>query len=177
MNDDGDTSLFIAAEENDEAIVATLLAAGADVNQARTDNGATPLYIASQEGHEVIVEALIAAGADVNKARSDTGGTPLFIAAQKGHEAIVAALVAEGARVHHFTNSGRTARDAARMNGHHSLMRVLAFGFFVLFAAVVWRHLQTNNKQQTTNNKQRDAISSSASSPFLRKFVFFMFHP
>ena len=38
---------------------------------------------------------------------------------------MVEALIAAGARVHRITNSGRTARDAARMNGHHSLLRVL----------------------------------------------------
>ena len=60
--------LFIAAGQNHEGTVAALLAAGADVDKARTHNGCTPLYIAAEQGHLLVVERLIAAGADVDKA-------------------------------------------------------------------------------------------------------------
>ena len=51
-------------------VVAVLVSADANVNQAQTDDGAT-LYVASQEGHMNVVAALVSAGADVNQARDD----------------------------------------------------------------------------------------------------------
>ena len=39
---------------------------------------------------------------------------------------MVEALIAAGARVHRITNSGRTARDAARMNGHQGVVEALS---------------------------------------------------
>ena len=123
--DYGVTPLFIASQNDHEVIVAALIAAGADVNKARIDIGSTPLYVAALRGHKAVVLALIAAGADVNKAKTDIGAPPLFIAALNGDEAIVAALVEAGARVHHRTHKGSTARDAARTNGHDSLLRLL----------------------------------------------------
>ena len=56
--------LFAAAMVGHTETVATLVAAGADVEQADA-MGRTPLYAAAQEGHVVAVEALLAAGAQV----------------------------------------------------------------------------------------------------------------
>jgi len=44
-----------------------LLAAGADVNQAKTDDGSTPLCMATWFGHLVVVHALLAAGAHITR--------------------------------------------------------------------------------------------------------------
>ena len=78
--DDGWTPL-VAAQKGHLDIANALVAAGADINQARKD-GVTPLYIASFEGHLDIVKALIEAGANRNKAR--IMDVPV-IAAQNGH--------------------------------------------------------------------------------------------
>ncbi len=43
--------LFIAAGENHVGTVAALLAAGADVDKAKTSTGATPLFVAVELGH------------------------------------------------------------------------------------------------------------------------------
>ena len=59
------TPLYIAAEFGHEAVVRTLMEAGADVNKA-TDDGVTPLYMAAYKGHEAMVRTLMEAGADVN---------------------------------------------------------------------------------------------------------------
>ena len=73
----------------DSAVVAALIAGGADVN-ARGDldryygaygPGATPLYWAvSANPNPAVLELLVRAGADVN-ARAESGWTPLHLAA------------------------------------------------------------------------------------------------
>ena len=78
-----DTPLIGAACHGQTSEVASLLAAGAAVDEANR-KGTTPLLIACQNGHTEIVETLIAANAVVNQAR-DGGFTPLYIACEKGH--------------------------------------------------------------------------------------------
>ena len=73
----------IAAWQGHLAVVTKLIAAGADVNKARTDDGSTPLFMAAEKGHLTVVTKLIAAGALVDKAETDDGTTPLYIAAQR----------------------------------------------------------------------------------------------
>eukprot|EP00971_Amphidinium_carterae_P225909 4480404-Amphidinium_carterae.1 len=58
---DGITALFVAAQKNLTEIVDALLAARADVNQAKTIDGATPLFIAAEKNLTKTVDALIAA--------------------------------------------------------------------------------------------------------------------
>ena len=75
------------------AAIATLLAAGADVN-ARNGGGATPLHVASGRwGRPAIVEFLVEAGADLH-ARDERGRTPLQVAVG---EAAIARLLELGA--------------------------------------------------------------------------------
>jgi cytohesin len=79
--------LHIAAQNGHEAVVQSLIEAGADVNKVN-DNGMTPLYVGAQEGHEAILQALIEAGADISMA-TDTGWMPQYAAAKEGHAAVV----------------------------------------------------------------------------------------
>ena len=72
-------------------VVAVLVSADANVNQAQTDDGATPLYVASQEGHTDVVAAFVSAGADVNQARDD-GARPLHAASTQGHTELLVFL-------------------------------------------------------------------------------------
>lgn len=72
------------------AVVAALLAAGADVN-ARQHGGWTPLHGAAQHGDSALVETLLAAGADPSLAR-EGGETPAQTAAAHGHTAIADVL-------------------------------------------------------------------------------------
>ena len=79
-------------------MVTKLIAAGADVNKARTDDGSTPLFMAAEKGHLTVVTKLIAAGALVDKAETDDGTTPLYIAAQR-RCAFVECFFSRGQRV------------------------------------------------------------------------------
>jgi ankyrin repeat protein len=110
-------------------IVERLIAAGANVNRARTIDGLTSLYLASKNGHSYIVERLIAAGADVNKARTN-GATPLYVASQIGDLNIVERLIAAGAEVNKArTNDGATPLYVASEIGDLAIVeRLIAAG-------------------------------------------------
>ena len=121
----GRTALTISSFEGDDASVRLLLAAGADVSQARTDGGATSLYVACQERFLPVVDLLLAAGADVNQARDD-GTSPFFVACQKGDLPIVNLLMANGADVNQAKfDSGSTPLYAASCKGDLPIVTLL----------------------------------------------------
>lgn len=92
----GVTPLHEAASNDNPAVAARLLAAGADVNACAT-GGRTPLHVAAAENaNSTVAEVLLRAGADVNAKRAG-GRTPLHEAAAHGTSAVVAALLAAGA--------------------------------------------------------------------------------
>ena len=69
-----------------------LIAAGADVNKARTTDDSTPLWQAAQNGHTAVVSKLLQHGAD-KSIRGWQNETPLE-AAQHMNHATIAALLA-----------------------------------------------------------------------------------
>ena len=84
LGEGGITPLMLAARLGNEAVVSTLLAAGADVN-AVDALGFSPLFHACYDaeadvGHPAVVEALLDAGADI-EARIGYGVRPLMYAA------------------------------------------------------------------------------------------------
>ena len=64
-------------------IVTSLLAAGADVNQAVEGKGYSPVYVAAQEGATGVLETLLAAGGSPSL-RCHKGYVALHVAAQYG---------------------------------------------------------------------------------------------
>jgi len=98
--DDGYTCLLTAVESDDPAsaaVVARLIAAGADVHRTGT-NGWTPLHMAAAWGRVEKARLLIDAGADVNRRTEiDAGETPLMEAAHGGHPETVRLLLERGA--------------------------------------------------------------------------------
>ena len=91
----GQTALMWAAAEGHAAVVAPLVAAGADVD-ARSEGGFTPLAFAVRAGHGDAVEVLIEAGADVDLALPD-GTSPLHLAVINAHYDVALQLLEHGA--------------------------------------------------------------------------------
>ena len=91
----GKTPLHLAVELNQEAMVALLIEAKADVN-AVTRTQKTPLHVAAQKGNVCIINRLLDAGATIDAA-CDVGCTPLHEAAANGHQEAVIALVTRNA--------------------------------------------------------------------------------
>ena len=69
------------------ALVESLLAAGADVNDGN-DRGATPLHQAGYSNQSAIADALIEKGADLDAEAHGSGGTPLMFALFWGHREV-----------------------------------------------------------------------------------------
>jgi hypothetical protein len=125
-DDEGYTSLFIAAHCGQLAVVRYLSKElSADVNKA-TKDGATPLFMAAQDGLLAIVRCLVKElSADVNHAKKD-GTRPLYIAAQMGHLDVVRCLVEElGADVNLARKDGATALMVAASEKHHKIVAYL----------------------------------------------------
>jgi len=112
----GNTPLHYAGDNENPAVAAALLRAGADVN-ALSRYGRTPLHeAAANASNPAVLELLIAAGADVN-ARDSNGFAPLHSAAwYNPRPEITAALIAAGADINArdpdgYVPPGRAAND------------------------------------------------------------------
>ena len=117
------TALIFAASGGHVAVIAALLAAGAEV-EAKDNNGATALFGAALGGHAAAIAALLAAGAEV-EAKDNDGKTVLMAAANGGHATAIAALVAAGAEVDAKRNDGVTALTLAELFEHEHAARLL----------------------------------------------------
>ena len=140
--------LFDAAAAGDQERVVALLAAGADVDQARTATDtpawaaslnpdgskmgavvaallkATALLVASANGHAPVVKLLLAAGAAVDQT-DDDGRTAVFLASLFGVVAVVAMLIAAGANVDLAMKNGATPLYVACEEGHLDVVALL----------------------------------------------------
>jgi hypothetical protein len=130
----GGTPLYWASQQGRSEVVGQLLAAKADVNQARTDDGSTPLLSASQNGHHEVVARLLANGAAPN-VHMESNVSPLMCAAWGGHLQCVEQLLAAGAdRTAQMTganavikaDAGTTAKQLADREGHTAVSELLA---------------------------------------------------
>jgi ankyrin repeat protein len=107
------TLLNWAAQEGRDAVLAVLLAGGADPNRADDDERVRPLHTAAGEGHVRLVRRLLRAGAKPNVMARGMG-TPLHLAASYGRLLCVRELVRAGANVGLQDEDGKCAIEYAR---------------------------------------------------------------
>ena len=118
-----ETPLKMAATYGYEAIVKSLIAAGAKVDTP--DNaGVTALGMAANKARPGTVKILLAAGAD-SKTTDRFGRTALFLAVGGGNSEIVAMLLAVGAQANVATNDGLSPLMLATAKGNLEAMRHL----------------------------------------------------
>lgn len=97
-----------AATSGDVEQVRSLLAQGADVNDAQGD-GMTALHWAAERGDVRLAELVLSAGADLEAGTRIGAYTPLHIASKGAHMAVVERLLEAGADANaRTTNSGST---------------------------------------------------------------------
>ena len=116
----GDSGLHIAASRRDLTWLSFLLGKGANPNIAN-NRGVTPLMLATQLGFAEGVQALAKGGARVDVA-NDAGETPLISAVHRRDIALMRILLNAGASPDRTDNSGRSARDYAKLDGAGSAL-------------------------------------------------------
>ena len=114
-NEDLDTYLLTAIQENhrvDE--ITSLIDRGADVN-AHTDNGATPMHNAAfSNKNPAVIDALVSRGADVNARNNLLGQTPLHVAVEfTENPAVIEMLATCGADINARDNLEQTPLELA----------------------------------------------------------------
>ena len=112
-----------AAEEQNSAMIQTLLEQKANVNAPQAD-GMTAVHWAVYYDNVNTVKQLIAAGADA-KAATRYGVTPLSLACTNGNTAIVEMLLESGADANSTLPGGETALMTASRTGRLGPVKVL----------------------------------------------------
>lgn len=110
------SALYYAADENQPAVVATLIEHGSDVNQIVAHDRQV-IHVAAEAGHTKVIELLAAGGADVD-ARTGDGGTALHDAAAHDHADAAAWLIDNGADLDAQDRWGRTPLHRSMRRGH-----------------------------------------------------------
>ena len=106
------TPLVDAARAGSVATVRSLIAQGADPNEAAGNNNWSPLLHAIHKDQIGSVQALLDGGADINRISGD-GMTPLMMAAGYGYTDIVQLLLKRGANPRIPDREGFHAIDIA----------------------------------------------------------------
>lgn len=112
---DGHTALHTAVRRRDSVWLRYLLTFNANPNLP-DKRGVTPLMLASQIGYVEGIGILASKGAEVDTP-NDAGETPLMLAVHRRDLPMVRMLLAGAADPGRSDNSGRTARDYARVEG------------------------------------------------------------
>ncbi|WP_405029542.1 ankyrin repeat domain-containing protein [Novosphingobium sp.] len=116
----GDTALHIVTQRRDLTWLEFLIGKGANVN-ARNFKGDTPLVVACSLNWIEGVELLVEFGAHVDEPNS-TGETPLIAAVHNRNTALMRILLKAGADPDRTDNSGRNARDYARLDAKAEIL-------------------------------------------------------
>lgn len=126
-DDHGDTALILAARAGARALVAMLLAAGANPNVRRDADGSYALIEAVLTGRVTVVDVILKATPtpkEVNAPRRD-GYTPLMAAVEAGERTIADRLLAAGADPNVETESGLSPLLIAVERGDRPMQELL----------------------------------------------------
>jgi ankyrin repeat protein/Flp pilus assembly protein TadD len=126
VDEQGRTTLMLAAGKGRADLIPSIIAAGVDVN-ARDKDGDAALFYAATNGSLDAVAELLKAGADVNAANKK-GSTALIGAAAEGYAPIVKLLLARGARVDQGDQDGDNALILASALNKTDVMDALLTG-------------------------------------------------
>ena len=119
----GYTALYLAAEEDEDAIAKILIKAGATVD-ALSKSGRSPLHAAAYNNSPKLAKTLIDAKAQINLQDKD-GETPLYMAVEYGALGIVRELIEAGANVNLPNNQGSTPLAIAKLNNADAIVEML----------------------------------------------------
>lgn len=127
--DGGETALIKAVGGKHSALVAPLLAAGANVN-AQAASGHTALIAAAAQGDDALpmVDQLLMHGASIDlgpKQGDNSGATALYVAATRGANRLVARLLKGGASPLVKLDDGSGLLHAAAMGGNEETVQLV----------------------------------------------------
>ena len=154
----------MAAKHSQAGVAAVLLsvpAAAAAVEQTTASGGRTALHLAASEGCTELVELLLGRGA-TPRARATQDWTPLHFAAREGHTEVCRLLVRRGAKVRAFywlpVKSLRWQVNTRTAGGWTALMLAASFnrqqsGQLLLSAGAVVSSLQCGDEVGETRKK------------------------
>lgn len=111
----GESALHVVTQRRDATWLRFLIGKGANPNTADR-RGVTPLQLATNLGWVEGVEILVGAKAAVDLT-NDAGETPLIAAVHRRDAGLVRTLLKAGADPERSDNSGRSARDYAKLMG------------------------------------------------------------
>jgi hypothetical protein len=117
--------LYTVASKGHAGIEEKLIAAGSNVNLAKTTDGASPILIATQHGHALVVQQLIVSRCNVDLALTTNGATAILIAAHNGQAAVVEKLIVAHCNVNIPLIDGSTALSLATQNGHTRIVTMI----------------------------------------------------
>lgn len=114
----GMTTLLLAAQDGQSAVVDLLLQKGASPSDKQTPNGVTALMLACQKGDLVSARTLLQNRAEVDAKNEDDSMTALLIAARDGRKDIAELLLEYGANINTQNSEiGMTVLMFATQNG------------------------------------------------------------
>jgi hypothetical protein len=121
--EDGEISIYIAAQYGKTEVVELLLDRNANINQ-QDNNGKTALHAAAECGEIGVVKLLLDRGANINQ-QDNNGKTALHAAAQYDEIGVVKLLLDKGANINQPDNNGKTALCLAVENADAKMAKLL----------------------------------------------------
>jgi hypothetical protein len=135
-------------------VICALAEKNADVNEVEIESGRSALHFACTCGHAAVASKLVEHPAINLNLQDFEGNTPLHLSAEAGQKRVVGILLEAGAQLAYTTNSGQTAEQIARANGHVSVEH---FDCFDLIAEKALAQLQSKSVATELANDEAES--------------------